>query len=211
MSELSPSDAARTVLPRALIFAAVCVGLSALGHGMMSRHDPSPPAVGAGFLLVLAVVWPVARREQGLVALCGWMLWGQATLHLVFFAAQYSLGTGARGHGHPPPPPAGTPAGPVDAVGAGALADGGAGMVLSHIAAALASAWWLRRGESAAFALARTLRVLLSGLLVIAAPAAPPARGRCSAAAPVDEPRRAAPVTLRHTVVLRAPPRPAAA
>ncbi|MBX9389474.1 hypothetical protein K5M73_14725 [Streptomonospora halotolerans] len=206
--------------PRVGVFAAVCVGVSALGHGLASGHALPWPALAGGGALVFAALWPAARRERGLAALSGWMLWGQAALHVLFTLARppgAAHPAGHRAHTAGAEAPCegccfggaiGVPGG-LGGLGP-ADGEGGAGMVLAHLAAALATAWWLRRGEAAAFRLAGLVRSLLSTLVALGAgespaPCAPP-RPVSAVGGPA-----VAPGLLRHTVVLRGPPPPALA
>ncbi|MBB4932224.1 hypothetical protein F4561_003044 [Lipingzhangella halophila] len=153
---------ARTLfrLPRASVFAAVCVSVSLGGHAAASNSPVPVPGAVAGFLLVLGVGWVAASRERGYGAILAWLLWAQLALHLIFHQTQARLSgapsAAGTGHlaGHPP------------AAGAGS-GDESFSMLLAHLVAALVGAWWLRRGEAAAFALARALRTsLLPELLV---------------------------------------------
>ncbi|MDA0567451.1 hypothetical protein LG943_24460 [Streptomonospora sp. S1-112] len=201
------------------VFAAVCVGVSALGHGLASGHGLAWPVVAAGAALVFAALWPAARRERGLAALCGWMLWGQAALHVLFSLAAPDAPRHHDAHAHagagPAPPCAGCCFGGLlgasagfGGIGPGTDGEGG-GMALAHLAAALASAWWLRRGEAAAFRLAGLVGSLLSTLVALGAaespvPCAPP-RPLPAVGGPARAPAHG---LLRHTVVLRGPPPP---
>ncbi|MFF5262352.1 hypothetical protein ACFY4C_25725 [Actinomadura viridis] len=85
--------------------------------------------------------------------------------------------------------------------------DGGRslGMTAAHLLAALASAWWLRRGERRAWRLARqAARVpAVPFLLVTAAPGVP---ARWIAVPPCPPRVRPAVAVLRHVLVLRGPP-----
>ena len=82
-------------------------------------------------------------------------------------------------------------------------------MTLAHTVAALVAAWWLRRGERAAWSLARRvaavadrpLRLLIALLAV--EPATPPLRTAVFTAAAAVTP---AGRVLRHQLVRRGPP-----
>ncbi|TDQ55566.1 hypothetical protein [Actinorugispora endophytica] len=182
------------------MFAAVCVGVSATGHTLLSGHEVPLGGTLVGYVGMLAAAWGFAGRERGGGAIAGWMLWGQLALHLVFSTAQSCAAPLPDGPAHPDHSGA-------SGIDTAATADSSVGMLAAHIAAALICALWLRGGEDAAFTLARGLRTLLSGVLRLlgplpAAPCPPPDRPRSWA-----EPRHGTGVVLRHVVVRRGPPR----
>ncbi|MFC4566006.1 hypothetical protein ACFO4E_29480 [Nocardiopsis mangrovi] len=173
--------------------------MSAAGHTLASGHEVPLTGLAAGYALVYAIAWAVAGAERGLGTVCGWMMWGQLLLHLLFGlahsvengSAPLSGGLHAAAH----------PVAPVPAP------DGSApGMPIAHLVTALLCAWWVHRGEGAAFALARHVRTMLSGVLLLRPrrplPAAP------SGPAPVPDPgvRATGAPVLRHSVVRRGPP-----
>mgnify|MGYP001368910861 CR=1 FL=1 len=180
---------------RAVVFAAVCVTLATLGHGLSSSASVPFWAMATGFGGVLAVTLALAGHERSLVTILGGLLGGQFALHSLYAAATA------------PPQPADQVAG--HHAGA-SLAGHESGLVMTfaHVAAAVVSAWWLRRGERAAWTLARRvaalagrpLRTLLA--LLAAEPAAPAPR------TPVFR-TVVPPATgvLRHQVIRRGPPR----
>ena len=88
----------------------------------------------------------------------------------------------------------------------------GAGMLAAHIAAALVAAWWLRRGEAAAWTLARAITaclvVPLSRLAAAVVPWTPP-KPVPAAFAAVDRPGPG--LLIRFAVARRGPPRGSAA
>ena len=185
-------------LPRASVFAGVCVGVSAGGHALSSGHGVAPAGVLAGFALVLAAAHGLAQRERGLSAVTGLMLWCQLALHILFsVTAPATAGTVSHAVGH-------------EAAGAAGL--GGSGlspdMLLAHAAAGLACAWWLRQGERSAFDLAGLLRGLFRRLFTVPSPTPPP-RPRPVVPFPARASRRVGGVpVLRHVRVLRGPPAP---
>lgn len=203
MSPHAPHSALRTA--RAVVFATVCVTLAITGHVLASGTVPAWAAV-AGFCAVLGVTFMLVGHERSLATILGGLLGGQFALHTLFTAAsepihQHSAGMHA---------PAGgvTQAGP-DVMLPVVHGAGGTTMTLAHTAAALVAAWWLRRGERAAWSLARRIaaaadrpiRLLIA--LVTVEPAAPPRRTPvvAAAAAVMDIGR-----VLRHQVVRRGPP-----
>lgn len=175
-------------LLRASAFAAVCASLTMAGHVTASGEAVPWAAAGAGGLGVLGVAWLLAGHERSVFTILGGLLGGQFGLHVLFAAAQAGSSAHA-GHG------VGAP-GPVLA---------GAGMTPAHVAAAVAAAWWLWRGERLAWSLARRIAAFsLAGAFVLLevapAPARPAARPRTG---PSTRPRS---VMLRHSVGLRGPP-----
>ncbi|WP_327269011.1 hypothetical protein OG233_16025 [Streptomyces sp. NBC_01218] len=71
-------------LLRASVFAAVCVVLSAAGHGLASSSAVPWWALLCGFLVVLAVVAPFAGRERSLPSIAPALAGGQVALHALF-------------------------------------------------------------------------------------------------------------------------------
>ncbi|QKG24111.1 hypothetical protein [Actinomadura verrucosospora] len=182
---------------RAVVFATVCVALATLGHDLAS-HEPVPGwAVLAGFGAVLAVTLALAGHERSLPTIMGGLLGGQFALHTLFASATQGMrdcDPGAHtGHAAAVP----------------AMHGSGTSMTLAHVAAAVAAAWWLRRGERAAWSLARRLasaadrpiRLLLALLLI--EPAERPLR---TPVVPVAAGALATGRALRHQVVRRGPP-----
>ncbi|MGW1890383.1 hypothetical protein ACWCP6_08935 [Streptomyces sp. NPDC002004] len=76
-------------LLRAAVFTAVCVVLSAAGHGLASCSTVPLWAVGAGFLAVFAVVAPLAGRTRSLPGIAVVLAVGQVTLHTLFGLGQH--------------------------------------------------------------------------------------------------------------------------
>ncbi|GAA4948015.1 hypothetical protein GCM10023224_34860 [Streptomonospora halophila] len=187
---------------RAAVFAAVAVGVSGTGHAVMSAHHVPFTGFAAGFAGVFAAAAVAAGKERGYWVILGWMAWSQLALHLVFALAQGSADPAVIASAHP-----GAPAAAVPQTGHGGHGSGGGsdwGMLLWHTVAGLLSAWWLRRGEAAATALARHVRALLFPLL----PAAPrwrPTR-RTSLCVCVPRSIRVPTPVLRYALVVRGPP-----
>lgn len=186
---------------RAAIFAAVCVSLAAAGHSLAAHTAVASWTVTVGFAMVYVVAWTLGGAERSLATIMGGLLGGQFVLHSLFMSATPGM-SGMSGA-----------AGPGMDHGA-AVAPGHAGgwstMTLAHVAAAVISAWWLRRGERAAWRLARwaataasrRVRTLLALLGARSQPAlAAPVSSRT--AAPSRAPRDR---LLRHAVVRRGPP-----
>jgi hypothetical protein len=127
MSPVSPLR-----LTRASAFSAVCVALACLGHLTASGEPMSPWAVCVGFLAVLGVANLLTAHERSLPTIAGGLVGGQFALHTLFVTSQC--------HPHP-----------VVVHGSGSRP----GMSAAHLLAAVAAAWWLRRGERAVWTLAR--------------------------------------------------------
>ncbi|MEO5874657.1 MAG: MFS transporter, partial [Streptosporangiaceae bacterium] len=124
-------------LARASVFSAVCVILTSAGHLAADGTLMEPWAVVGGFLGLLAFSVILSDHERSLPTIMGGLVGGQFTLHALFTATE-------RDDHH---------------TVVRVAADGGLSpaMVAAHLLAAVLSAWWLRRGERAAWALARQL------------------------------------------------------
>jgi hypothetical protein len=81
-------------LVRAAVFAAVCVLLSALGHGVASGMSVEVRTLAAGWLAVMCVVVPLAGRRRSLRGITTGLAVGQLALHLMFCLAQCTFGPG---------------------------------------------------------------------------------------------------------------------
>ncbi|WP_067449940.1 hypothetical protein [Actinomadura macra] len=192
MSAQRPYPPPRTA--RAVVFATVCVTLAAIGHALASREAVPAWAVLAGFGTVLAVTFVLAGHERSLATIAGGLLGGQFVLHTLFASATDPMLHHASGIG---------------GAHGGAVQASGTAMTLAHTAAALLSALWLRRGERAAWSLARRLamaaeRPLRLLLILFSVEPATPSMG-----APAVRAADAAMTTgrvLRHQVVRRGPP-----
>ncbi|GAA1818060.1 hypothetical protein [Actinomadura chokoriensis] len=213
MSERPREPLFRTA--RAIVFATACVALAVLGHVLAGGAAVPVWAGLSGFGAVLGVTLMLAGHERSLATILGGLLGGQFALHTLFTAAAP----------HPPlPMPAmADHAGGAHASGMHAAMAAGADtmaasaphdpnglvMTLAHCVAALVAAWWLRRGERAAWAMARRVAAaadrpvrLLLGLLAVE-PAASP---RPAPVLPVADVAAALGRVLRHQVVERGPP-----
>ncbi|TDB85565.1 hypothetical protein E1264_20755 [Actinomadura sp. KC216] len=225
MSLRPPEPGFRTA--RAVVFATVCVSLATAGHVLASGTVIPVWAVLTGFVAVLGVTHLLAGHERSLATILGGLLGGQFALHVLFTSATDPV--------HPPLATLQDPAlraaalhqagmhdtAVPDAATAGsdfllpvAHLTGGATMTLAHTVAALIAAWWLRRGERAAWSLARRVAgaadrsIRLVCLLLLAFLATEPATAppRITPAAPATAALMAIGRTLRHQVVRRGPP-----
>lgn len=188
------------VLPtlRAAVFAAVCLGLGAGAHTLMT-HAPIPVwAFGLGAVAAFVPARAAAARgERGFAAVLQFMGGLQVVLHLLFWYAQQVQAASTPGS---MPGMAGrSVCGPLEMSG---------GMLLGHALAALACAWWLRRGEAALHAITRRtlgrIRLLVRLVVAWVIPAADGAPGA------VRAPSSAVVVLgsqwLRGTLARRGPP-----
>ncbi|MEU4086924.1 hypothetical protein [Streptomyces aureus] len=220
---------------RAVMFAAVCVVLAALGHVMMSGSPVAWWALAGAGAGTAGAGWCLAGRERGLALVVSVVVLAQAALHVVFSIARSltPTATGSMGMGS-------TDMGSMDmssmdmgstgstgmsgmgsmdmgSMGAGPLAHlfpGGArtgslsslGMFAAHALAALLCGLWLAHGERAVFRVLRAMAGRLAApLRLLLALPEPPYR-------PVLRPRRRtsdrAPrlLLLVHAITLRGPP-----
>ncbi|MEV1053312.1 hypothetical protein ACFWZR_19855 [Streptomyces sp. NPDC059017] len=91
---------------RAVVFAAVCVLLAALGHMMMSGESMPWWTPAGGFVATGGLGWALAGRERGLPSVVAVVVAVQTALHTVFSLARSGAGTAGRaapahqGHHH---------------------------------------------------------------------------------------------------------------
>lgn len=129
------------------MFATACTVLAIAGHMAAGRTTVAPRAVVVGFVALYLVAWVLTGTERSLATILGGLLGGQFMLHALFAAAAPTAGIAAA-HSMRPVSATGSPD------------SGGLAMTIAHITAALVAAWWLRRGERAAWALARRMAAL---------------------------------------------------
>jgi hypothetical protein len=171
---------------RAVVFATVCVALAVTGH-MVASHSVVPPvAAGAGLVIMTGAGIALGGAERSLATIVGGLLGGQFMLHALFSAGEHGQHLA---HSHSMAP-----------------SSGGGAMTFAHVAAAVVSAWWLRRGERAVWRLARRVAAaVLRPARALLTPPLPVAAAPRHRAGPAREsaPREA---LLRHVVVRRGPP-----
>src|SRR5215211_3393592 len=195
---------------RAVVFTAVCVLLTTVGHGLSAGATPAAAATLVGGALVLLLARHLAGRERSLIEIAGGLLLAQVGLHALFIAvpaadagavADAGLAAGSAHSGHHAA--ASMSVGTVHVHHAGEWM--GMGMLLAHLAAGLVAAWWLRQGETAVWRLCRCLAAAaavpffrLLSLLGFApvGDAAPPL-----ARLGEQRPARRAGLVLRHAVI----------
>ena len=203
---------------RAMVFAALCVLVGAVGHDAFSVGGIPVWALAAGGGATFLVVRPFTQRERGLPLILALMAAVQVGLHELFARAQRGSGgtmrmatppRGAWWCGHSEPP--GVTQVMHNVAGAAPSQHSmTTGMWAAHVVAALVAAWWLRRGEAAVWSLAGTLGLAIVAPLVQLVPWTPP---RHAATAPVTAaPTRLGPGRLlRFELARRGPPMTAAA
>ncbi|MFC9975023.1 MFS transporter [Spirillospora sp. NPDC127200] len=178
-------------LARAVVFATVCLALTTAGHAYAACTAVPGGTVALGFVLVAGLALVLAGTERSYRTILGALLGAQFGLHVLFVQA-----TAGTAH-HAGAPLVEEPA------------RGGTAMTLAHLGAALVAAWWLRRGEAAAWSLARRVAAATGaswrGLFTARAPAALPVRPVVPASAPD---RSAVRAPLRHVLISRGPPAP---
>ncbi|MFF4401354.1 hypothetical protein [Streptomyces sp. NPDC001480] len=219
----------RTV--RAVVFAAVCVVLAALGHVMMSGSRVPVWALAAAVAGTGAAGWCLAGRERGLPLIVTVVVAVQTVLHEAFWLAQPSSGgpgamsmgsmrmdsmdMGSMGMSSMPPMssmpsmPSMSSTGHMTDMGQSLAGGGGSsssGMLAAHLLAALLTGLWLAYGEKAAFRIVRAVAGRLAApLRLLLALPVPPCR-------PLARPRRPrsdrAPglLLLVHAITSRGPP-----
>jgi hypothetical protein len=137
------------VLPdaRAAMFAAVCLALGAAAHRVMSDTAIPLWAMILGGVGAYVPARVGTRRECGLLEITLLMGVLQVALHSLFSYAQHVSVESMS--------PMSMPTG-MTMPGMGVDRPMGTGMLIGHALAALACAWWLRRGEAAVHALVRS-------------------------------------------------------
>lgn len=163
---------------RAAVFAAVSGSASLLLHLWSGGHAPGPLQSAAAFALVFAAAYAAGGRQRGFLVLAPLCLAAQWGLHELFQAGAVET---AHVHGS------------------------GVSMWLVHIAAALAQASWLARGEAATAALLDLL-TLYAARLVRVASAESPVAVRPRWLTPRTRAPRPAPVAAA-AISRRGPPR----
>ncbi len=226
----SPGDCSRGA--RAAMFAAVCVLLAAVGHTHSSGTAIPWWVLASAFVVTTGLVWTLAARERGRLAVTSTALATQALLHCAFTLgsppprAPVPADDASPDHGERAPAEHGS-AMPSDcplhdaghqhtpeAAGLDMAAGMGghdpwsmpAGMLLAHLAAAALSGLWLAHGERAAFQLLRALAGLLHTPLNLlrASPSIRPRPTPRIRAPRHDRPTRL--VLLVHVISSRGPP-----
>lgn len=176
---------------RVAVFSLVCVLLAATGHALAGGHRPPLTLLALGGTAVAVTVGRLAGRERTLGQIAGAVAVTQGVLHLLFAlvgpahphvpspaSASASAQQGRRGepdahmghmlhaghHGSGVVTGAAeTGAEPVGMAMASAHLS--PLMLLTHLAAALGAAWWLRQGEALVWRLGRVLGAPLSAVL----------------------------------------------
>jgi hypothetical protein len=189
------------------VFAGLSVALAATAHALAMNVTPSVATMAAAWAAISSLGYLMAARERSLPAICGAMALLQTALHLLFNATTPSgMPPGMTGAMANMP---GMTAGMANMPGmTGAHHTISVHAMTAHALAALAAAWWLRRGEAAFWSLLRHAAALAPSLTIW---------GEAAPSPVVPPPRVAAPghlhanglgrsVLLRHAVIRRGPP-----
>ncbi|GLW99109.1 hypothetical protein [Microtetraspora sp. NBRC 16547] len=152
-------------LPRAIVFAAVCVVVSAAGHAVAGGGSVPPDVMALGAVGTLALAYALNGRERGPEVVLTATIGAQILLHELFaWSATTMLSTPVPSIPMPSTPMpavrivpgmAAIPAAPVVLSGAGHGGHLGVGMPLAHLVLAASTGWWLYRGERAVWLMLR--------------------------------------------------------
>ena len=152
---MTPTASALRV-PRAVVFATMCLVASAGGHAL-AGGGPIPPHLAAlGALIAFCVAYALNGRERGVEVVLGATTGAQILLHELFSRATpapHAMSSVEHGH------------------------SSGLGMTVVHLVVALGTGWWLHRGESALWLMIRLYggpRPLIRLLLAVPAEVALP-------------------------------------
>ncbi|WP_219467244.1 MFS transporter [Nonomuraea rhizosphaerae] len=203
----SPTAGLPLRLARSASFAVVCVALAATGHWMAGGRAPGPAELAGAGGAVMAAAAVVAGRERSRVLIIGLLGAAQVCLHVLFGLVEHS-GTTITGTTITGTTITGTAVARVAAPDLPVVHGESTwpGMFLCHAVATLLTAWWLAGGESALWSLLRRLAARAVPILTPVPFTPPPV----PAAAPEPGPDRPRGRALRHSVVRRGPPLPAA-
>ncbi|WP_329430601.1 hypothetical protein OG339_22125 [Streptosporangium sp. NBC_01495] len=151
---MTPTASALRV-PRAVVFATMCLVVSAGGHALAGGGLIPPHLAVLGALVAFCVAYALNGRERGVEVVLGATTGAQILLHELFGrAAPAPQTTLSAEHGH-----------------------SGLGMTVIHLAVALGTGWWLHRGESAVWLMIRLYggpRPLIRLLLAVPAEVSSP-------------------------------------
>ncbi|MEV0758380.1 hypothetical protein [Streptosporangium sp. NPDC050280] len=126
-----PASALR--VPRAVVFATMCLVVSAGGHALAGGGLIPPYLAVLGALIAFCVAYALNGRERGMEVVLGATIGTQIVLHELFSrAAPASHTMSPTEHDH-----------------------SGPGMTVVHLVVALGTGWWLHRGESALWLMIR--------------------------------------------------------
>ncbi|MFE9110521.1 hypothetical protein ACFYN9_12935 [Streptomyces collinus] len=201
---------------RAAVFAAVCVLLAALGHGMVSGCAVPWWAMAAAVVGVGGAAWGLAARERGLLLVVCVATAAQTALHTSYSLAQavtqhQPITTRPAAHHHAMPDgPQLEDVGHLSHLSHGMTDMSSAGMLAAHALAGLLCSLWLAYGERAAF---RILRALAGWLVApLRLPLLPPVTPHRPRIRPRRDRSARTPrqFLLVHTITSRGPPAEAA-
>ncbi|MEV4748870.1 hypothetical protein AB0K21_21035 [Streptosporangium sp. NPDC049248] len=118
-------------VPRALVFATLCIAVTGGGHALAGGGLVPPHLALAGMAFAFALAYALNARERGLGVVLTATATSQILLHEVFSRAVPVPAASAEHH------------------------HVGLGMILAHLTVALLTGWWLHRGESALWLMIR--------------------------------------------------------
>ncbi|WP_088281068.1 hypothetical protein [Kineosporia sp. A_224] len=206
-----PPSARVALALRLPVLAAVAATLGTAGHVLVEHEVPPPRLLAVGLVLVALCGLPARRREVSGAGVTVMLLAGQAVLHLVLCLCHCVPGRAFTTFVHavlcPGRADAAARAWATDPLlvsrpdaGYAAHVYPGHAMLLAHLLAAVAAAWWLRRGEAAVWAALRAVRPALR--LAVPTPLVPAVRQR-----PRVRPRTAVAVLCDQVLATAAHPR----
>ncbi|MEV6868243.1 hypothetical protein AB0M44_45590 [Streptosporangium subroseum] len=135
-------------LPRALVFATVCIAVTGGGHALAGGGLITPHLALIGMVFVFVPAYALNARERGRGVILTAAAAGQILLHELFSRAAPIPDIPFKHH------------------------HSGLSMMLVHLAVALLTGWWLHRGESALWLMIRLHRMpmpVIRPLLVLPA------------------------------------------
>ncbi|MBB4702776.1 hypothetical protein [Sphaerisporangium siamense] len=171
-------------LARAAVFATVCLFLSTAGHAFAGGGGVDPAVLLAGLAGTMGLAYAINGREREPEVVLAASAVAQISLHEVFGWTTHSVPTAlGTEHGHRT-----------------------FGMTLAHLMVAMASGWWLYRGEQAAWLMLRLWATapfpVLRWLFTTAGRTTPPA----PPAVPVSFPQPRPAWTVPAAIHRRGPP-----
>ncbi|WP_436763005.1 hypothetical protein [Streptosporangium sp. V21-05] len=143
-------------VPRAVVFATMCLVVSAGGHALAGGGLIPPRLAVLGALVAFCVAYALNGRERGVEVVLAATTGAQIVLHELFSrAASAPHAMSSAEHGH----------------------SSGLGMTVAHLVVALGTGWWLHRGESALWLMIRlyggprpSIRLLFAAPVEVASP-----------------------------------------
>ncbi|WP_371786590.1 MFS transporter [Streptosporangium subroseum] len=156
---MTPTASALRV-PRAIVFATLCIVVSAGGHAL-AGGELIPPHLGVlGTAIAFCVAYALNGRERGVEVVLAATAGTQLLLHELFSRATAPHTVSPAEHGH-----------------SGSGLSVSLSMMVIHVVVALGTGWWLHRGESALWLMIRlyggrmpVIRLLFIGVAGVTLP-----------------------------------------